>query len=302
MKALLPRLSRKPTNMSVPRPVRSRLAPAVLGLASSLAILLSLLIVPAVAVAAPEDQGKVEKVVVRNRKHHARGRIELSPGVGFSLTNRLTEHTNLELGIAYNLFETFAIELRPGYALGKLTSVGEQVQTEVYGANPNAVGNGVATNPTPNDFADLWQLQWQGLVLPRWQPIYGKINLATELPIHFQIFLTAGGGVVGLKRESIVYCQNGGAGHPAECAGFLEEERMDVAAAGGGGFRFFVSDMVLLKVELFDIAFLDKYLEAVDRKAAEAEPTGSKPGQGTAAPNPGITNMLFVNVGASVMF
>ncbi len=33
-----------------------------------------------------------------------------------------------------------------------------------------------------------------GSIGARWQPIYGKINLIAELPVHFQLYLWAGGG------------------------------------------------------------------------------------------------------------
>lgn len=260
------------------------------------------LVAPPAARAADADESKVEKIVVRNRLHTVKGKFEVSPGVGFTLTNKLTEHTNFELGLGYNLFETFAIELRGGYALGGLTSVSEQVQTEIYADSPVSGGTAVPKNATPNDFADLWQLQWQALVLPRWQPIYGKLNLATEVPIHFQVFLTAGGGYVGLHRESIVYCQNGGTARGAECAEYLQEDRQDIAFGAGGGLRFWAYEDIQLKIELFDLAFFDEYREQVSRAEAEKEAPGAEPAQGTLAGNPGLTNLIFLNIGATFLF
>ena len=262
----------------------------------------ALLAPPLARAAATADDSKVEKIVVRNRLHTVKGKFEVSPGVGFTLTNKLTEHTNFELGLGYNLFETFAVELRGGYALGGLTSVSEQVQTEIYADSPVIGGTAVPKNATPNDFADLWQLQWQALILPRWQPIYGKLNLATEVPIHFQVFLTAGGGYVGLHRESIVYCQNGGTGRGAECAEYLQEDRQDVAFGAGGGLRFWAYEDIQLKIELFDLAFFDDYREQVSRAEAEKEAPGAEPAQGTMASNPGLTHLIFLNIGATFLF
>ena len=111
--------------------------------------------------------------------------------------------------------------------------------------------------------------------------------------------------MVGLKLESIVYCQNGSGsatGRPPECAEPLTEERTDVAIAGGGGFRFWIVEGIVLKVELFDITFFDEYREQVDRALAEAEQPGSTPAQGTPAGDPGLTNLIFVNIGASFQF
>lgn len=243
------------------------------------------------ALASAETEGKVEKVVVRNRIHHSQGKWEVNPGVGFSLSNQMTEHINFELGLAYNIWETFALELRGGYAMSGLSSVAEQVQEQFR--NPVQAPDEPGRENLLKDFKDLWQLQWSALVLPRWQPIYGKVNLVTELPVHFQLYLTAGGGMVGLHRESTLYYQGGQ---------FLEEDRQSFAIAGGGGMRFWLADWAMFKVELLDIAYPDQYLEQVSRYQASLEAPGAEPLAGQEAASPGWTNLLFINVGTSFQF
>jgi hypothetical protein len=39
--------------------------------------------------------------------------------------------------------------------------------------------------------------------MARVAPIYGKLNLAGELPVHFQAFLTFGAGAALLRHESV---------------------------------------------------------------------------------------------------
>ena len=246
------------------------------------------------ALASAETEGKVEKVVVRNRVHHSQGMWEVNPGIGFSLSNQMTEHTNFELGLAYNIWETFALELRGGYALGGLSSTGKQVQDQYKVATIDPPPADRDAEVLAADFADLWQLQWQALVLPRWQPIYGKLNLVTELPVHFQVYLTAGGGMVGLHRESNVYRQAN--------LEFLEQDKMSPAFAGGGGMRFWMSDWAILKIELLDISFPDEYRERISRWDASQEQGGTDPQAGTAAASPGLTNLLFLNIGTSFQF
>lgn len=273
--------------------------------------LLSLLaVLLAAAVVVPEHafaDEVVEKVVVRNRKYQSLETFELNPMVGFSITNRMTSQTNFQLGLAYNLTENFALEARGGYAIGDLTSVGEQAREGVMNANPFLP----TSNPTPDEFKDLWRLQWQALLMPRWTPIYGKLNLVTELPIHFQAYLSLGGGAVGLEQDSVVYCQNGtsstGDGRSSQCGGYLKEDRITWALAGGGGFRFMIVDdvwafeQIALRLELFDIAYPDEYRKNIDRKASEQERPGDPPGQGTVT-GAGLTNVLFFNAGLSVAF
>ena len=50
------------------------------------------------------------------------------------------------------------------------------------------------------------------LVMARIAPIYGKLNLAAELPVHFQVFLLGGAGAAAFKHESVNLCASPGDG------------------------------------------------------------------------------------------
>lgn len=244
----------------------------------SLLTILATLLVAAVLVpdfARADDV--VEKVVVRNRKYTTWNKFEVTPSVGFSLTNRLYSHTNLQLGLGYNFSETFGLELRGGWAFSSLNSVGEAVEKSIKSAPDSG---------QQKEFPDTWRVQWQGLVLPRWTPIYGKLNLVTELPIHFQAYLTAGGGAVGLERESFHFCT----GDVCE-----ESTRSTWTAAVGGGMRVFLSDMVLLRLELLNLTYPDEYRVdfKIDEQGAVTDP---------GAVEKGLSNLLMFNLGASVVF
>jgi len=276
---------------------------------SLLTILATLLVAAVVVPDFARADDVVERVVVRNRKYTTWQKFEVTPTVGFSLSNRLTSHTNFQLGLAYNFSETWALELRPGFAISSITDVGEQARDKIQGIDPFGAGERVKET---DDFQDMWRMEWQALLMPRWTPIYGKLNLVTEVPIHFQAYLTAGGGAVGLKHESLVYCQNGvtppegdgAANRPAQCggdgSGYLQDSKATWAAAAGGGLRFFLSDLVLLRLELFDMVYPDEYRVGFRRSEAEQEAPGSEPKAGSV--ETGLTNVLMFNVGASVVF
>lgn len=235
------------------------------------------------------DDEIIDRVVVRNRKHSVWNTLELSPTFGLSLVNRMTQQYNVQLGVGFNFTEEWGLDVRGGYALGDLTSVGTSARERRQGT----------TEVEPVDeFKDLWRMTWQALLMPRWSPIYGKLNIVTELPIHFQAYVTAGGGMVGLESESIVYCQGGGGG---SCDGFLKEERQSFAIAAGLGFRFFVAQGIGLRLELLDMMYPDQYRRQIDMEAAAAEAPGSEPGEGTLTDS-GLTNVLFFNVGATLNF
>lgn len=250
-------------------------------------LLVGTLAVPETAFA--NDEEIIERVVVRNRKHSVWNSLEISPTVGLSVVNRMTQQYNFQLGIGYNFTEQWGLDVRGGWALSDLTSVGTEARANREGkTDVEAV----------DEFQDLWRLQWQALLMPRWSPIYGKLNIVTELPIHFQAYLTAGGGAVGLMQESVVYCQTGGG---PECS-YLEEERQTFAVAAGLGLRFFVSEHIGLKLEFLDMMYPDQHRTGISDRDARAQQPGTKENLEGTVTSAGLTNVLFFNVGATLNF
>lgn len=245
--------------------------------------LMSCLVLMTASAAFAEDEAEVvEKVAVRNRLFSVAGRWEVGGNVGFSLLSRLTEHYNLNLSVAVNPVDWFAVELRGGYAISRHTSLADQIQTDFFANN---------TISKANDAADLWELTAHGVVGARFQPIYGKINLMSELPIHFQFYLWAGGGVGLLKRESMVLCAQRTSAR--ECGAFQVDNKVSPLVSVALGFRFFVAQQHSVKFEVRDWSYLDSYLINVDR----ATGTG-----GTESPNAGITNLVQFDLGYSFIF
>jgi outer membrane beta-barrel protein len=220
----------------------------------------------------------VEKVAVRNRLYSVEGRWELGGNVGFSFLPRLVDHYNLNLSGAYNIKDWFAVELRAGYAISRQTNLADQIQADFF------------TNTTiskANDAADLWEMTGHGVIGARFQPIYGKLNLMSELPVHFQLYLWAGGGAGYFKRESMVLCatRNG-----KECAEFVTEGKVSPLVSLALGFRFFIGQQHAVKFEFRDWSYLDSYKVNMDRS-----------GQGGEG-RTGITNLVQADIGYAFIF
>jgi outer membrane beta-barrel protein len=132
----------------------------------------------------------------------------------------------------------------------------------------------------------------------RWSPIYGKLNLLGELPIHFQAFLTLGGGAGQFQFYSPVFClqegtipdpndplntnpftetsnpneigspsfqaQNTGAKIPG-CVYPLHMTDIKPVGNFGGGLRIFITKNVALKLEVRDYFFPDFYFISIQR-------------------------------------
>ena len=70
-----------------------------------------------------------------------------------------------------------------------------------------------ALNGQPNtgdEIAGADQLRRGALAVARIAPIYGKINLASELAVHFQVYALAGAGAAAFKHESLNMCASPG--------------------------------------------------------------------------------------------
>lgn len=252
--------------------------------------LMGCLVLLTASAAFAEDEGDelVEKVAVRNRLFSVEGHWEFGGNVGFSLLPRLTDHYNLNLSGAYNVKDWLGIELRAGYAISRHTSLADQIQTDFFANN---------TISKANDAADLWEMTANAIIGLRFQPIYGKINLMAELPVHFQLYGWVGGGFALLKRESLVLCTNKVSAR--ECGEFMNEMKPSPLVSIALGFRFFVVNGHSIKLEARSWSWLDSYYVNVDR--ATSSPSNPTAG-GSLSPNAGITNLVQIDLGYAFIF
>jgi outer membrane beta-barrel protein len=234
----------------------------------------------------------VEKVAVRNRLFNVDHRWELGGNFGLSLLSRLTDHYNLNLSGAYNITDWFAVEARAGYAISRHTGLANQVRDE-YLAN-------LPADPLPaTDLSDLWQMTFNSLVGVRFQPIYGKLGLMAELPVHFQLYGWLGAGFGMFHRDSLVICVQKTGNH--SCASYLSENKPGPLLSAALGFRFFVNEKHSIKIEARDFSFLDSYYQNINLNQASAACLQAKT-CGQPSPNAGITNLVQLDLGYSFLF
>jgi outer membrane beta-barrel protein len=236
-------------------------------------------------------QDLVEKVVVRNRLYSMKAKWEAGADVGFTLLSRLTDNINLNVHGAYNLDDTLGFELRGGYGISRHTSLATQIANDFY-ANPSI--------KTADDLTELWEMTANAVIGVRWAPIYGKISLMAELPVHFQAYLWVGAGGALLKRQSIVYCTSAGVDADTGekvCGSYLSENKFSPVVSAAVGARFFVTPQHSVKLEIRDWSYPDSYLVGINRATAMA---GGE--TGALAKNPGIINLVQVDVGYSYVF
>lgn len=252
----------------------------------------SVLAALSVATTAVAAEDLVENTVVRNRLFRVKGKLEVSPTFGLMPVTWLTEHYNLNAGVAWNTFETLAIEARGGYAFTRHTGTANRIAAMFLARDP-----GAGAQQQVDDFSNLWEMNANLVVGLRWQPLYGKLSLLSETPLHFQAYLWAGGGAAQFKRDSIVYCMSPNREGTATCGEWLSESRFAPVGSAAVGFRFFTHQGGALKIELRDYLYADRYRLGIDRLAAEAGDAGIGE-DGTR----GLAHIVMFDVGYTFFF
>jgi len=309
---------------------------------------------------------EAEKEAVRNRIFTPDGRFEVGVTWGITMLSMMTQHMNFNLDVGYNFNDSLAVVIAGGYGLGSHTSVAHEVFNEVGQKNPTPPPMGPGALAVAADFQNLWELGPHAELNLRWSPIYGKMNLAGELPVHFQTFLTLGGGVGQFQFYSPVFCLAYGvlpdpndpantnpyteemnpavlnsasfqaqnpdwnptmpATNPGNVAGCVDPLHMtDVKPIVnfGGGFRFFLTKNIALKIEVRDYLFPDFYFVSIKRSQIGGWLNNNPPADTTvpqnATPNavqayctssgncnksgsPGFTSIALFNLGLQWIF
>jgi outer membrane beta-barrel protein len=231
----------------------------------------------------------LERAVVRNRLYSLAHRLEVTPVFGVSLVDRLVSHLNFTLGIAYNFSDHWAVEGRVGYAVSGHSGLADQVAQHFLQKDIRIV----------DDLSSLWEMKANALAGIRWSPIYGKISLVAELPIHFQFYLWMGGGVGDFRRQSVVFCQQLSEVTPGNfsCGAWRTDSRVRGLGSAAVGWRFFTGQQGSLLVELRNYLFADSYLTGIDKDIA-----GANGQTGTPARSPGLINLVFLDFGYTFTF
>lgn len=243
------------------------------------------------------DGALVEKVAVRNRLFAVDGHWEFGGNAGFTLLSRLTDHYNFNLSVAYNVADWLGFELRGGYAVSMLTPLARDIRSDF------AVNSSIST---ASDMADLWQMTANAVFGARFQPIYGKINLVAELPIHFQFYVWAGAGFGLFKHDSLALCT---AKSGSACNAYFTQMKAGPLVSVALGLRFFFAatqpvpgekaGQHSVKFEVRDYSYLDSYYVGVVR--ADATATNPTAG-GQLSSSAGVTNLVQFDLGYSYIF
>jgi outer membrane beta-barrel protein len=271
----------------------------------------------AVAVAAAATAAEPEAVVVRNRLYSDDGRFEVKLITDLSINNSLTSVDNFQLNLSYHFHEAWAIELIAGWAIGGPTDLQCQAQNPSTAAEcqqgTHSIFQGAVQNSrTYNDLPNLWVMNgFNAQVGVRWEPIYGKLSLLTELPVHFKWFFALDGGAAQFERTSVDFCTsfNASLDSGAGDCNFntsqgdyqtLMQTQWSWLASAATGLRFVIYSGLSLETALRDYVWADSY--PITFSASQFGSNGSNTLPAGIKTTSGVSNTLFADLGLSWTF
>jgi outer membrane beta-barrel protein len=209
-------------------------------------LLLTLLAAPAVARAEATptafDDFEAKPKVFTHPYRPLDNRLELTLFFTPSVVDKYLNHTGGAGALSFHFNDIVAIEGLGGYVYAK--------EVDIIGG-PAGVRALSSTGAEPN-LPDLVGMSWFAMGNLELSPIYGKINLLSEVDFNSQIYVMGGVGAVGAVKYFRV---PGGTQTQTE----LTNQGVKFAGDFGIGFRLFLLRWMAIRAEFRDILYTDSY-------------------------------------------
>lgn len=188
--------------------------------------------------------------VVQRKLYRMTGRVEVGLAGELSLNTALVNHYGGILGISIhpNEWLDLGVDL-----MGNFTGpsrLAKNIRGDLAFDRAGVV---------KDEFANDNQLRGGLFGTARLAPIYGKLNLASELSVHFQAFVLGGAGVGSVHRESVNLCATPGTTPVASCGAFQTEDNFPAIGELGLGLRFYLGETWSLRTEVRGFFFRSTY-------------------------------------------
>lgn len=257
-----------------------------------------LLVVPAVAKADVHELPSLEDPLPRPKAVHGRkyvlaGKHDIGLFGAANVSPKLTNHYGGALSYAYYFNEYFAIEALVGGGYAGVTGLGNVVRHPP----PNEPRKFSASE---DDMPDTGALLALGQVGLRFTPFYGKVNIASELPVNLALYFVGGLGGAYVNYESMQACaskpsaQGSSADSGHVCDAYQSSQAPTFAFSAGLGLRFYIGDFAI-KTEYRSVFFPDSYRVGINGLDPASNP-------GTEAADAGLTHHPMVFLGGSYAF
>jgi outer membrane beta-barrel protein len=190
--------------------------------------------------------------VVQNKLHSMSGLWEVGLRGVAAFNSGYVDHYGGMLSVSYHPNEWFdaGVDLFGNYT--QLSDLAVQLRASNL---PPRESNAIPPVPAQGDeLANADQLRYGGFFAVRVAPIYGKMNLASELALHMQVYVLVGVGAGGIHHESVNLCAVAG-GTPCQAGQFQVFDAVRAMGEVGGGLRVYLGERMSLLFELRALLF-----------------------------------------------
>lgn len=199
------------------------------------------------------DADFIDPPLILDKAHTTEGRFEVSLLYAGSVVDKYSSHHGLSIEANYHIFETLGLALDFSIYQGLLTSI---VTSErgILGIKADACRRegGDACDDINPHVPNYRQITGALDLAFVWSPLYGKINVVSELDVNLQLFALVGGGINGRRMVNAVPEPASQRGYRLENSGFLEGGLFDDLTghftAGVGG-RIYLTDWLNIRAE-----------------------------------------------------
>ena len=200
--------------------------------------------------------------VVQRKLYIMTGKWEAGVLAGIALNTALVDQLGGVVALTWHPNEWLDLGVEGLFNRTALSSLALNVRADLRPRT--ASSNRCAAAPYPgckDEFANDNQLRAGGFAVVRLSPIYGKLDLASEVKVHFQAFVLGGAGVASVHRESVNLCSEPGT---ATCQNFQQSDGVKPVGQVGFGFRFYLGQKWSLTTEVRGYFFSSSFKEAND--------------------------------------
>jgi outer membrane beta-barrel protein len=177
---------------------------------------------------AGEAKEDVQTIFVIQRKPIlVAGAFELSPQFVQSVNSRFVDHTGFIFSGIYHIKENVAVE----FAAGNLWSNDTDLTQEL-----------IQKEHLAPEYVKFYELTWLATADLQWSPIYGKLSIYDRVMGEFNLYMSVGAGLTGLRLEN----------KRDDPGNYLIEDDTQLTATYGGGFRFYFTDWFGVRFEVRD--------------------------------------------------
>ena len=196
---------------------------------------------------------------VQNKRYGMTARWEVGATFATAVNTPLVDQVGAIVSVTYhpNEWADFGVDL-----VANRTSL-SSVSGQIRGGLPPRSN---VLNGQPNrgdEISNVDQLRHGALVVGRVAPIYGKLNLASELAVHFQAFLLGGVGAAAFTHESLNLCASP-ATSPCALGDFQTTSSVRLLGEAAAGMRFYLGQRWSVRGEFRGFLFPATYASNTD--------------------------------------